>query len=334
MPANLTPDYKKAEAAFKRARDPQERLDLLREMHRTIPKHKGTEHIRADIKTKIKELKENLAGPSKTGARSGPPTYIHTEGAAQVAIIGPPNSGKSTLHATLTGSHTHVGPYPFTTQFPEPGMLNVGDAAIQLVDLPPISSRHPIPWIGNTLQSADGALLVIDLGVPGCVELIVQTQEILSERKVTLAETWDASRSPDDDPFMIRLPTLLVANKSDVIPDIEDDLDVCRDLGNFHFPTVIVSAETGDGTDAIGPWLFRNLNIVRVYTKAPGKDADMDRPYTVRYGATVGDVSQMVHRELAASFHHARIWGRGSYDGQQVGKEHIVEDGDILEIHS
>ena len=86
MPANLTPDYKKAEAAYKRARDPQERLELLREMHRTIPKHKGTEHLRADIKTKIKELNDELAGPAKGGARSGPPTFIHGDGAAQVAI--------------------------------------------------------------------------------------------------------------------------------------------------------------------------------------------------------------------------------------------------------
>ena len=334
MPANLTPDYKKAEAAYKRSRDPHERLDLLQEMHRTIPKHKGTEHLRADIKTKIKELKDDLAGPSKGGARSGPPTFIHRDGAAQVAIIGPPNSGKSALHAALTGSHTHIGAYPFTTLYPEPGMLSVDDAAIQLVDLPPISSQHPIPWIGNTLQSADGALFVIDLGQPGCVEQIVHAREILSDRRVTLTGTWDRTQAGGEDPFAIRLPTLLVANKADAIQDIEGDLDVCRELGDLHFPTVIVSAETGQGIDAIGPWLFRNLDIVRVYTKVPGKEPDMDRPYTVRSGATVEDVSRLVHRDLAASFHHARIWGRGSYDGQQVGREHIVEDGDILEIHA
>jgi hypothetical protein len=334
MPANLTPDYKKAEAAYKRSRDPQERLELLQEMHRTIPKHKGTEHLRADIKTKIKELREELAGPSKGGARGGPMTFIHPEGAAQVAIIGPPNTGKSTLHAALTGSHTQIGAYPFTTQYPEPGMLTVEDASIQLVDLPPISTQHPIPWIGNALQSANGALFVIDLGQPGCVEQIVAAREILADRRVTLAATWDRTTSNEGDPFEIRLPTLLVANKADVIPDIEGDLDVCRELGDLHFPTIVVSAETGEGLDAIGPWLFRNLEIVRVYTKAPGREPDMDRPYTVFSGATVEDVSRLVHRDLAESFHHARIWGRGSYDGQQVGREHVVEDGDILEIHA
>ena len=334
MPANLTPDYKKAEAAYKRARDPHERLELLREMHRTIPKHKGTEHLRADIKTKIKELNDELSGPAKGGARSGPATFIRPEGAAQIAIIGPPNTGKSSLHAALTGSHTHVGAYPFTTQFPEPGMLTVEDAAIQLVDLPPISMLHPIPWIGNTLQSADGALFVIDLGQAGCVEQIVQVRELLAERRITLTGAWDPTQSSGDDPFAIRLPTLLLANKSDAIPDIHGDLEVCRELGELHFPTMTVSAETGEGIADIGPWLFRNLGVVRVYTKVPGKEPDMDRPYTVRHGATVGEVSMLVHRDLAASFHHARIWGRDAYDGQQVGKEHVVEDGDILEIHA
>ncbi len=334
MPANLTPEYKKAEAAYKRARDPQERLDLLGEMHRAIPKHKGTEHLRAEIKTTIKELKEELAAPSKAGAHTGPATYIHPEGAAQVALLGPPNTGKSPLHAALTGSHTHVGAYPFTTQYPEPGMLTINEARLQLVDLPPISSQHPIPWIGNTLQSADGSLLVMDLTQPECVEALIELRRILDERRVTLIGSWDADRTAGDDPFAIRLPTLLIVNKSDLIDDVEGELEVCRELADIHLPSLAVSATTGEGLDDIGPWLFRNLEIVRVYTKVPGKDADMKRPYTVRHGATVGDVALLVHRDLAASFHHARIWGSDAYDGQQVGKDHVVEDGDVLEIHA
>ena len=334
MPANLTPEYKKAEAAYKRARDPQERLDLLGEMHRAIPKHKGTEHLRAEIKTKIKELRAELAGPAKGGARTGPATFVHPEGAAQVAIIGPPNTGKSAIHATLTGSHTQVGDYPFTTQYPEPGMLTIDDAQLQLVDLPPISSQHPIPWIGNTLQAADGVLLVIDLSQPGCVEDLIALRESLAERRVTLIGSWAPNPADDEDPFAVVLPTLLVVNKSDLIDDVEGELEVCRELADLHFPSLAVSATTGDGMGTIGPWLFRNLEIVRVYTKVPGKEADMGRPYTVRHGATVGEVAVLVHRDLAASFHHARIWGSDAYDGQHVGKDHVVEDGDILEIHA
>jgi len=333
MPANLTPEYKKAEAAYKRARDPQERLELLGEMHRAIPKHKGTEHLRAEIKTKIKELRAELAGPTKGGARTGPATYIHPDGAAQVAIIGPPNTGKSSIHAGLTGSHTHVGAYPFTTQYPEPGMLTVDDAHLQLVDLPPISPEHPLPWIGNTLQSADGALLVIDLSQPGCVEALIVLREDLETKHVTLVESWDPAHTDHDDPFAVVVPTLMIVNKRELIDDVEGELAVCRELADVHFPFLAVSAATGEGMEAIGPWLFRNLGIVRVYTKVPGKEPDMGRPYTVRHGATVGDVAVMVHRDLASDFHHARIWGSDAYDGQQVGKDHVVEDGDILEIH-
>jgi ribosome-interacting GTPase 1 len=333
MPANLTPEYKKAEAAYQRARDPRERLDLLGEMQRAIPKHKGTEHLRAEIKTRIKELKAELAAPSRAGARTGPTTFIHPEGAAQVAVIGPPNTGKSSIHAALTGSHTHVGAYPFTTQYPEPGMLTVQDAGIQLVDLPPLSPDHPVPWIGNTLQSADGAMVVIDLTQPGCVEALVAMKELLGERRVTLTNEWTRHPIDEDDPFSTKLPALLLANKSDLIDDVAGELAVCLELADLHLPALAVSAATPGGLDQIAPWLFRNLEIVRVYTKVPGKEPDMTRPYTVRRGATVGDVALLVHRDLAASFHHARIWGSDAFEGQQVGKDHLVEDGDVVEIH-
>jgi ribosome biogenesis GTPase A len=140
MPANLTPEYKAVEAAFRKAHDPRERLEHLREMLRVIPKHKGTDHLQADIKRRIKELSEELEGPQKGGAaRHGPAHVIRPEGAGQVMLVGPPNSGKSSLHARLTGSHAHVAPYPFTTLQPQPGMMPYEDIHFELVDLPAIS---------------------------------------------------------------------------------------------------------------------------------------------------------------------------------------------------
>jgi ribosome-interacting GTPase 1 len=167
MPTNVTPEYKKAEEAYRKAREPKERLDCLRELLRTIPKHKGTEHLQADIKTRIKQLSEELAGPKKGGRRKGPSHVVRPEGAAQLCLIGPPNAGKSSLHARLTGSRTDIGPYPFTTHLPVPGMLPYEDIHFQLVDLPPVSADFMEPWLINTLQHADGVLLVIDLtGMP------------------------------------------------------------------------------------------------------------------------------------------------------------------------
>ena len=121
MPANLSPEYKAAESSLRKARDPKERLEWLREMLRTIPKHKGTEHLQADIKARIKDLAEEFERARKGGGHGGPALVIRPEGAAQLALLGPPNSGKSSLHARLTGSNAHVAPYPFTTQHPGRG---------------------------------------------------------------------------------------------------------------------------------------------------------------------------------------------------------------------
>ncbi len=339
MPANLTPEYKNAEAAYKASTDPHDRLTFLNDMLRTIPKHKGTEHLRADIKTRIKELTEDLATAKKTGARGGPPTVIRPEGAAQVVLVGPPNTGKSALHSRLTGSHAETGTYPFATTFPAPGMLQVEDVSIQLVDLPSISPDHPIPWIGNAIQTADAAAFVIDLNCPGCVEQVVQAHEILNDRKIVLTSRWPADGEPDGDddrmpdPFTTVLPTVLVANKSDLLTEVEDELEILGELTGLSYPALVTSAETGEGLDGIGRWLFDRLGIVRVHTKIPGAPADDGRPFTVRVGQTVGDVALLVHREIAAGLKYARIWGTGSFDGQQVGRDHPVRDRDIIELH-
>lgn len=334
MPANLTPAYKSAEAHYRRATDPAERLEALREMLRAIPKHKGTEHLQAGIKGRISELTEELSGPRRGGARTGPPTTVRPEGAAQIALVGPPNSGKSSLHARLTGSHADIGAYPFTTTHPLPGMMPVHDVHIQLVDLPPITPEHPVPWIGDALRSADGCLLVVDLNEPGVVGRVMALLEMLSDRRVAMTGRWPADGiGPDADLFTKELPTLLVTTKSDDVDESEDELTVLEELAGIDFPRLAVSTETGRGLDELAAWLFDELMIVRVYTKIPGKEPDLDRPYAVRHGATVADVAMLVHRELAADLKFARLWGDAQFDAQQVGRDHVVEDGDILELH-
>src|SRR5262249_32993228 len=227
MPANLTPDYKAAEAAFRKARDPRERLERLREMLRLIPKHKGTDHLQGDIKRRIKELSEELERPSKGGGRGGPPLAIRGEGAAQLALLGPPNAGKSSLHARLTGSGAHVAPYPFTTLYPEPGMMPYEDIHFQLVDLPAVAPEHPVLWLGSTLETADAALPVVDLGGPRWGEQVESVHDLLRERRVTLTdrlETTAETAAGGEDPFALRLPTLLLANKADRLADPDAEL--------------------------------------------------------------------------------------------------------------
>jgi ribosome-interacting GTPase 1 len=338
MPTNVTPEYKKAEEAYRKAREPRERLDCLREMLRTIPKHKGTDHLQADIKTRIKQLTEELAGPKKGGRRSGPAHVIRPEGAAQVCLLGPPNSGKSSLHARLTGSHSDVGPYPYTTHLPVPGMLPHEDIHFQLVDLPPVSADFMESWLVNALQPADGALLVVDVSDPECLEQVPMVLERLAEKKVFLTPAWAGLEAPSecgpdtDDVFRLDLPTVLIANKSDLDPDPEE-VEVLEELLGLRFPALTMSAKTGAGLDALGSFLFRALEVVRVYTKTPGKAADKDKPFTVRRGDTVLDVARLVHKEVARDLKFARMWGAEVFDGQQVGPEHLVTDGDLVELH-
>ena len=339
MPTNVTPEYKKAEEAYRSAREPRQRLDCLKEMARTIPKHKGTEHLQADIKTRIKQLTEELAGPKKGGRRSGPSHVVRHEGAAQIAMIGPPNAGKSSLHVKLTGSTSDVGPYPYTTHLPIPGMIPYEDIHFQLVDLPPISDDFMESWFVNALQPADAALLVFDLSDPDCLEQVPVILERLAEKKIYLTTAWpgleQAGRAqPDDsdDVFSLRLPTVLVANKSDLDPD-PGEVEVLEELLGLRFPALTVSAKTGDGLDELGTFLFKALEIVRVYTKTPGKPAENDKPFTVRRGGTVHDVAQLVHKDIAEGLKFARMWGTDVYDGQQVGPEHLVSDGDLVELH-
>jgi ribosome-interacting GTPase 1 len=339
MPTNVTPEYKKAEEAYRKAREPKDRLDCLREMLRTIPKHKGTDHLQADIKTRIKQLTEELAGPKKGGRRSGPALVVRPDGAAQVCLVGPPNAGKSSLHTRLTGSRTDVGPYPYTTQLPVPGMLPFEDIHFQLVDLPPLSGEFMEPWLVNALQPADGALLVIDVSDPDCLEHVPVILERLREKKVFLTPVWpglEPSRRAEtdalDDPFRLELPTVLVANKSDLDPD-PGEVEVLEELLGLRFPALTMSAETGEGVAALGPFLFEALQVVRVYTKTPGKPAEKEKPFTVRRGDTIADVARLVHKDIARNLKFARIWGAGVFDGQQVGPEHVVADGDLVELH-
>ncbi len=329
MPANLTPQYKEAEDRYRQAETPEEKLAALDEMMAVIPKHKGTEHMRADIKRRISKLKQ--ADEKKTGGRRGQEHQVEKEGGGQVALVGPPNSGKSKLLSCITKAQPEIGDYPFTTQKPLPGMMPYEDINIQIVDMPPITEEFTEPWMAAIARNADAALLIVDVSDSEVLDKIETTLGVLKKYRVRLYGH-DRAATTDEFGLIVCRKIILVATKADR-PDSAGNLEVVREFIGDRFPIVAVSAESGEGLEQLKQDVFTMLDVVRSYTKIPGKPADMGAPYVVPRGTTVIELATMVHKDFAEKLKFARIWGHGKFEGQMVSREHILEDRDIIEFH-
>lgn len=326
MPANLTPEYVRAEQEFKSAQTPQDRLNALKKMLSTVPKHKGTEKLQADIKRRISQTKDEL---QSSGKKKGFSLAVKKEGAAQVALAGPPNSGKSAIIAALTNARPEIASYPFTTRTPEPAMMNYKDIQIQLVDLPPVSQDHMEPWVPNIIRNADAVLFVVDLSSSVLLEDIETTRAILKNYKIDLVSSYVPL-----DPWasVAARQTRLVGNKLD-LPGGHENLELIRELYGNELPIDGVSAQTDENLDQFKDDLFVMLDLCRVYSKAPQKEPEMNHPFVFRRGSTLLDFARAVHKDFAEKLKFARVWGREKFDGQRVNKDYLLEDEDIIELH-
>ena len=342
MPANLPPDYHKAEERLRAAKETDEKIAALEEMLRVMPKHKGTDHLQADLRARIAKLRRQ---PAKKGARSAFSHIIPREGAGQVALVGPPNTGKSSLVAALTHASPEVADYPFTTREPTPGMMPFEDISFQLIDLPPLSREHMDAWVFDLIRHADLLWLVMD-GLDPLGEIDTM-REILGQRSIepvpapagkAVVEGEPSGRSraysslPAGPAGRTVKKALLVATGADR-PGISGEIEALEDLLEHGWTVVAVSSRTGEGFEALKRRTFQALEIVRVYTKQPGKPADRSAPFALSRGSTVGDLAERIHKDLLASMKFARIWGAGTFDGQTVQKEHVLLEGDVVEIH-
>jgi uncharacterized protein len=323
MPANLTPQYLEAERRFREATTPDEQLAALNEMMATIPKHKGTEHMRADIRRRMAKVRTEAARKRSTG-RGATWQHVPREGAGQIVLVGPPNAGKSRLLAALSHANPVVAPYPFATRIPLPGMVAFENIQIQLVDLPPVAPETAEPWLFALIRQADAALLVGDLDSDDLLTSMENTLELVARSNVRLDRPGAGTGS---------VPTLLVAAKADASGAAER-LEILREWIGERFPILAVSAEAGTNIDALRGEIFRLLNVIRVYTKAPGYRADRSTPFVLKRGATVQDAAGVVHKDFAERLKYARIWGSRTFEGQMVQREHVLEDGDVLELHA
>lgn len=337
MPANLTPQYLAAEQRFKEAKTVQEKIERLEEMLATIPKHKGTEKMQADLKRRLAKLREE--SERKHGSSKGSSLYsVPREGAGQVVLVGAPNVGKSSLLASLTKATPEIAEYPFTTQRPHPGMMPYEDIKIQLVDMPPIANETYEPWIGGVVRQADMVLLVVDLASADLLEEVETVSKLLGISRVVLS-----SRPPDvedqQETAVVFRPALLVANKCDSDLKIEN-LPILQEFFGKEFDVIAVSAATGEGLELLRRTVFERLHIIRVYTKTPGKKLDpTSAPFVLPRGSTVLEAARAVHRDFEHSLKFARIWSPQRpgqpvrYNGQMVDRNHQLEDGEVVEFH-
>lgn len=326
MPTNLPPEAVEAETRYRAAETIDEKIATLEEYISAIPKHKGTDHLRADLRRKLSKLRETARSRRRT-TKQVSVYHIDREGVGQVVIIGPPNVGKSALVASLTNANPEVAEYPFTTWTPTPGMMEVENVQVQLIDTPPLNKEFIEPEMLNLLRRADLILLMVDLqGFP--IQEIEDSIAILEENRIVPSHRQEQYRG-ERRPTVVSL--LVLANKCDD-ERCEEDFEVLCELLEGEWPLLPISVSTGRNIEQMKRVVFEQLGVIRVYAKPPGKEPDYSAPFALDKGSTVEEFAAKVHQDFVVNLKSARLWGRGTYAGQMVGRDHVLHDGDVVEL--
>jgi small GTP-binding protein len=327
VPANLPPEYFEVDKRFREAKTPQEKIEALEELLAVIPKHKGTDKLRADFRRRLSKLKSMLQA-KKPVSRRDAGYRIEREGAAQVVLIGAPNVGKSLLLGALTNASPEVADFPHTTRTPTPGMMPFENIQIQLVDTPPMTREYTEPWLPDIIRRADLILLVVDVTADP-VQNLEETLELLEQKRIGPLRRTDLSEAKQEWVFK---PLLVVANKNDDAA-AEENFQIFKALLEDEWPMIPVSAQTGYNLERLKKELFEKLEIVRVYTKTRGKAPDRKTPFVLKKGATVEALAAKIHKAFVGRLKFAKVWGDGVYDGQMIQRDYVLQDGDVVELH-
>ncbi len=326
MPTNLPPEYFDAEKRYRTASTPAEKLASIEEMLTIIPKHKGTDKLRADLRKRISKLK-SAAQAKKSLARHESAYHINKEGAGQVIIVGATNVGKSALVAALTNAAPEVADFPHTTWKPTPGMMPIDNIQIQLIDTPPLSKDYVDPEMMDLCRRCDLVLLMVDLQTDPLQQL-EDTVALLGEHRIVPLRLKD--RYTDQRGISL-IPFLVMANKNDDTAT-DENLDIFRELLNDNWPMVAASVTTGRNLDLLKTTIVERLNIIRVYSKSHGKKPDRSSPFVLKKGSTIADFAGKVHQDFTRKLKTARVWGTNVFDGQMVQRDYVLQEGDIVEL--
>lgn len=334
MPTNVPPQYREAEERFREAKSTGAKIASLQEMLALMPKHKGTDHLKAQLRARLSRLMDELEGQSSGPGQARTDLFsLPKEGAGRATLVGLSNVGKSLLVARATGAKTKVGAYELSTQEPVPGMLPHKDVHIQLVDTPPITNIPTQGRLYGLLRNSDVLVVVIDLALDA-MDQTKQVFEILDEWGFRLLRRDE--EQGEDDPWLTK-PAILVGNKADVHGAL-DQYQELADAFEQDYPVIMASAEEEVGLEELAEEVFHNLKMIRVYTKSPREkleEFERTDPMVLPIGSTVGEVAEQVHKDLSRGLKYALLWGRsGKFDGQRVGRGHELADEDIVEFHA
>ena len=327
MPANLPPEYFEADKRYRAAKTPKEKIACLEQMLTIMPKHKGTDKLRADLRKRVSKLKSAIQTKKKLGRRDSA-FKIDKEGAGQAVIVGPANVGKSALVATLTNANPEVADFPMTTWKPTPGMMPVKNIQIQLVDTPPLGREYVEPELLDLIRRSDVILLVVDLHTDP-VQQLEDTVALLDEYRMVPSHLQASFKEHRGLTF---IPFLVLANKNDD-ETTDENFEIFRELLEDNWPMLSISTKTGRNLDLLKKSLVDQLEIIRVYSKAPGKEPDLTAPFVLKRGSTVEEFAGKVHKDFVENLKVAKVWGENVFDGQMVQRDHVLQDGDIVELN-
>jgi len=295
---NQSPFYKKAEARFLTAKTDEEKINALKEMIKECPKHKSSEKMLANLKTRYKKLKEKLEKAKKTGKSTK--TGIKKED-LQAVIVGKTNTGKSSLLSLLTNAKPQIAEHDFTTKSPIVGMVNFDGTNIQLIEVPAFESEYYDKGLVNT---ADSILM-----------LITDLKEIKEIEK-----NLDKAKGE----------RIIVFNKIDELAQNETR-KISATLSSKKYDFVLISTKTREGIEELKNKVFKSFNKIRIYTKEPGKDKS-NKPMILNPGATIETIAKKLLKDIS-SLKETKIWGPSSkFPGQIVGLNHKLKDLDVVEF--
>ena len=333
MPINASYEYLNAEKEYLNALKLEDKIYWLEEMIKKAPKHKGSENLLVELKTRLRKFREKAEkAAKKVGGKKG----IRKEG-FQFVIVGFANSGKSLLLSKLTNAKPTVSDFPFATKEPEIGTFDFNGVKAQVIDMPSAGSENFDIGISNTAD---------------CLLIVIETSRFVRKINKSMPNL-DGDQEPDHVPnfsprvldeiealeeiekilFRAKGKRIIVVKKSDIL-NYDEKRRLNDRIKSRKIDGIVVSALTGEGIEELKKKMFLVMGMIRIFMKEPGKPKS-NVPAVLPQGSTVKDVAESIYKGFSARIKETHLTGPSSkFSNQKVGLGHVLQDLDIVEFHT